>query len=48
MEFGAISLRGVTKRFGDVTAVDALDLDIAAGEMFSLLGGSGSGKTTLL
>ena len=48
LEFGAISLRGVTKRFGDVTAVDALDLDIAAGEMFSLLGGSGSGKTTLL
>ena len=44
----AVSLRGVTKRFGDVTAVDAVDLDIAEGEFFSMLGPSGSGKTTML
>jgi putative spermidine/putrescine transport system ATP-binding protein len=43
-----IRLRGVTKRFGDVIAVDAVDLDIAPGEFFTLLGPSGSGKTTTL
>jgi putative spermidine/putrescine transport system ATP-binding protein len=44
----AVSLRGVTKRFGDVTAVDGIDLDIREGEFFSMLGPSGSGKTTML
>ena len=44
----AISLNGVTKRFGEVTAVDALNLDIQQGEFFSMLGPSGSGKTTVL
>jgi len=44
----AVSLRGVTKRFGDVTAVAGVDLDIAEGEFFSMLGPSGSGKTTML
>jgi putative spermidine/putrescine transport system ATP-binding protein len=44
----AISLRSVTKRYGDVTAVDGLDLDIHDGEFFSMLGPSGSGKTTVL
>ena len=44
----AISLRGVERRFGDVAAVDGVDLDIAAGEFFSMLGPSGSGKTTVL
>jgi len=43
-----IRLRGLTKRFGDVVAVDAVDLDIAPGEFFTLLGPSGSGKTTTL
>jgi spermidine/putrescine transport system ATP-binding protein len=44
----SVSLRGVTKRFGDFTAVDALDLDIGEGEFFTLLGPSGCGKTTTL
>jgi putative spermidine/putrescine transport system ATP-binding protein len=43
-----IRVRGLTKRFGDVVAVDAVDLDIAPGEFFTLLGPSGSGKTTTL
>ncbi len=43
-----ISVRGLTKRYGDVVAVDAIDLDIAAGEFFTMLGPSGSGKTTTL
>jgi multiple sugar transport system ATP-binding protein len=44
----SVHLRGVGKRFGDVAAVDALDLDIADGEFFVLLGPSGAGKTTTL
>lgn len=44
----AVRLEGVTKRFGDVTAVGGIDLDIADGEFFSMLGPSGSGKTTTL
>ena len=43
-----LSIEGVTKRFGRVTAVDRLSLDIAENEFFALLGASGSGKTTLL
>ena len=43
-----IRCRGLTKRFGDVLAVDSVDLDIASGEFFTLLGPSGSGKTTTL
>ena len=39
---------GGHKRFGDVVAVDGVDLDIADGEFFSMLGPSGSGKTTVL
>jgi putative spermidine/putrescine transport system ATP-binding protein len=44
----AVSARGLTKHFGDVHAVDELDLDILDGEFFSMLGPSGSGKTTVL
>ena len=44
----AIRLTGLTKRFGDTTVVDHLDLDIRKGEFFSLLGPSGCGKTTTL
>lgn len=44
----AIELRGVTKRYGGVMAVDALDLTIQRGEFLTLLGPSGCGKTTTL
>ena len=40
--------RGLSKHFGEVRAVDDLDLEIADGEFFSMLGPSGSGKTTVL
>jgi putative spermidine/putrescine transport system ATP-binding protein len=44
----AVRLQAVTKRFGSVVAADAVDLEVQAGEFFSMLGPSGSGKTTLL
>jgi len=44
----AIELRGMVKRFGQVTAVDAVSLAIADGEFMVLVGPSGCGKTTLL
>jgi spermidine/putrescine transport system ATP-binding protein len=45
---GEVELEALEKRFEDVVAVDAIDLDIASGEFFSLLGPSGCGKTTTL
>jgi len=44
----AVRLEDVVKRFGDVAAVDGVNLDVAEGEFFSMLGPSGSGKTTCL
>ncbi|WP_419841392.1 ABC transporter ATP-binding protein [Candidatus Poriferisodalis sp.] len=44
----AVELRGIAKRFGDVTAVDGINLRIGDGEFFALLGPSGCGKTTTL
>ena len=43
-----VRLDGIRKTYGDVVAVDHVDLEIAAGEFFTLLGPSGSGKTTTL
>ena len=43
-----VALRGVTKRFGDLVAVDRVDLEVRTGEFLALLGPSGCGKTTTL
>jgi ABC-2 type transport system ATP-binding protein len=42
----ALSLRGLRKTYGEVVALDELDLDVAAGECVALIGHNGSGKTT--
>jgi lipooligosaccharide transport system ATP-binding protein len=44
----AIKLQGVTKRFGDIVAVDGLDLEVASGTCVGLLGPNGAGKTTTM
>ena len=44
----SISLRGVTKRFGEFTAIQDVDLEVQTGALMALLGPSGCGKTTLL
>ncbi|MBI5503612.1 MAG: ABC transporter ATP-binding protein [Deltaproteobacteria bacterium] len=43
-----ISARGLTKRFGDFTAVDNVDVEVAGGAIFAFLGANGSGKTTTI
>ena len=43
-----VSIRGLTKRYGDVAAVEGLELDVAPSELVALLGPSGCGKTTTL
>lgn len=48
VEAAAIRIEGLTKKFGDVVAVDSLDLAIGKGELFGLLGPNGSGKTTTI
>jgi spermidine/putrescine transport system ATP-binding protein len=47
-ERNCVVLESVTKRFGDLTAVDSIDLEITEGEFFTMLGPSGCGKTTTL
>lgn len=42
-----LSLRGLTRRFGGLTAVDGIDLDLGKGELVSIIGPNGAGKTTL-
>ncbi|MFI7600935.1 ABC transporter ATP-binding protein [Actinoplanes sp. NPDC049681] len=46
MREAAIEVRGLRKVYGDTVAVDAVDLTVAAGEIFALLGPNGAGKTT--
>ena len=43
-----LKLEGITKRFGDITAVNQLSIEVSAGEIFVLLGPTGAGKTTTL
>src|SRR3954462_2174875 len=44
----AIDVRGMTKRFGDRTVVDHIDLQVRRGEIYGFLGPNGSGKTTFI
>jgi phospholipid/cholesterol/gamma-HCH transport system ATP-binding protein len=48
MEVPAISVRGLVNQFGDHRIHDGLDLDVAQGEIFAIVGGSGSGKSVLM
>src|SRR6059058_2169971 len=48
MEQVAISVRALTKRFGEVEAVSGVDFEVATGEVFGFLGPNGAGKTTTI
>ena len=48
MQPTAVRARGLTKTFGDVIALDGVDLDVFAGQIHGLVGPNGAGKTTLL
>ncbi|HEY0582180.1 MAG TPA: ABC transporter ATP-binding protein [Chloroflexota bacterium] len=47
-EAAAISVRGLVKRYGQITAVDGIDLDVQPGEIFGFLGPNGAGKSTTI
>jgi len=44
----AVRARGITKYFGEVVALDGVDLDVAPGQIHGIVGPNGAGKTTLL
>ena len=48
MSAPVITVRGVSKRYGQLLAVDNVTLDVMAGEVYALLGLNGAGKTTLI
>ena len=48
MSDNSITIRGLCKNYGEVRALDGIDLEIPGGEIFGILGPNGSGKTTLL
>ena len=48
MDGRGLELHGITKRYGDLLAVDGLDLDVSPGEVFGFVGSNGAGKTTTM
>src|SRR3982751_91038 len=48
VETAVLTTRGLVKRYGDLVAVDGVDLAVPAGDVYGLLGPNGAGKTTLM